>query len=134
MLLSRVLVIVAASFLLASETTVTADSNQAKISTVGHDGSSHRLLRGYKPVEDDSDDLDDLDETEERGGNSGLKDLAKSWGLSFSDITSGVVKLNESQYNAWKAMLNKGIDAGKKANRDAYNAAWRKANGYGRRV
>ncbi|OWZ04506.1 RxLR effector protein [Phytophthora megakarya] len=117
MRLSQILVAVAASFLFASEAI-----------------ASQRVLRSYKPVEDDSDDLDDLDDSEERGGNSALKDLAKTWGLSYSGIKSGVVRLTEEQHNAWKAILNAGIDAGKKAKRDAYNDAWRKANGIGRRV
>ncbi|OWZ20238.1 Avirulence (Avh) protein [Phytophthora megakarya] len=138
MRLSQVLVVAAASFLFASDAiAVTMDTNQAKISTMARGGPSQRLLRSYKPVEDDSDgldDLEDLDDSEERGGNSGLKDLAKSWGLSYSGIKSGAVRLSESQHNAWKAIVNAGIDAGKKAKRDAFNDAWRKANGYGRRV
>ncbi|OWZ14096.1 Avirulence (Avh) protein [Phytophthora megakarya] len=132
MRLSQVLVVAAASFLFATETiAVTMDSNQGKISSVARGGQSQRVLRSYKPVEDDSDDLDD---SEERGGNSALKDLAKSWGLSFSGIQSGVVKLSEEQHNAWTAIVNAGIATSKKTKRDAYNKAWREAHGIGRRV
>ncbi|OWZ09082.1 Avirulence (Avh) protein [Phytophthora megakarya] len=138
---SQVVVVAAASFLFASEAiAVTVDTNQGKISTVARGGPSQRLLRSYKAAEDDSDDLDDLDDledlddSEERGGNSALKDLAKSWNLSYSGIKSGAIKLTEEQHNAWKAIINARIDAGTKAKRDAYNAAWRKENGIGRRV
>ncbi|POM73702.1 Secreted RxLR effector peptide protein [Phytophthora palmivora] len=107
------------------------DSNQAKISTVEGDGPSQRLLRRYE--EPDSDDLDDLDE--ERGGNTDqLKALARSWGLSFSEISKGTVRLTEKQHEAWIAIVNKGIEASKKAKRDAANAVWRRNHGIGRRV
>ncbi|OWZ04256.1 RxLR effector protein [Phytophthora megakarya] len=138
MLLTRVLVIVAASFVLASEATVTMNSNQAKISTMARGGSSQRLLRSYKPVEDDSDglnDLENLDEPEERGGNTEqLKALATDWGLSFSKISNGSIKLTEEQLQAWQAIVNAGVQAKRKVARDAHNAAWRAEHNLGRRV
>ncbi|OWY97907.1 Avirulence (Avh) protein [Phytophthora megakarya] len=142
MLLTRVLVIVAASFVLASEATVTINSNQAKISTMAHTmargGPSQRLLRSYKPVEDDSDglnDLENLDESEERGGNTEqLKALARGWGLSFSKISNGSIKLTEEQLQAWQAIINAGVQAKRKVARDAHNAAWRAEHNLGRRV
>ncbi|POM59937.1 Secreted RxLR effector peptide protein [Phytophthora palmivora] len=135
MRLSQVLVVAAASFLFASEAiTVTMDSNQAKISTVVGGGPSQRLLRrNEKPVDPDSDDSDDLDE--ERGGNTDqLKALARSWGLSFSGISQGTVRLSEDQLKAWQAIVNAGIKASKREKIAAYNAAWRRENGIGRRV
>ncbi|POM66558.1 Avirulence protein (Avh) [Phytophthora palmivora] len=132
--LSQVLVVAAASFLFASEAiAVTMDSNQAKISTVARGSPSQRLLRRYeKPVDPDSDDSDDLDylNSEERGIGSKLQALASSWGHSVDDISNGVVRLTEKQHDAWKAVVNKGIEASKKAKREAANAAWRARNGY----
>ncbi|OWZ18733.1 Avirulence (Avh) protein [Phytophthora megakarya] len=138
MRLSQVLVFAGASIIFESGVTaVTIDSNQAKISMVAGASPSQRLLRSYKPVEDDSVDVDDffdLDDSEERGGNSALKDLARSWGFSLSDIQSGVVKLTEEQLKTWIEIVNQSITASKKAKVAAYNDAWRKSNGYGRRV
>ncbi|OWZ00552.1 hypothetical protein PHMEG_00028226 [Phytophthora megakarya] len=115
---------VAESFLFVSEAIALAmDPNQAKISTVAGGDQSLRVLRSYKPVEDDS---DKRDATEERGGNSALKDLAKTWCHSYSCIKLDVAQLTEKQHNAWKAIVNAGIDAGKKTKRDAYNKAWRR--------
>ncbi|POM81405.1 Avirulence protein (Avh) [Phytophthora palmivora] len=133
MRLAQVLLVAAASFLFASEAiAATMDSNQAKISTVVGGSPSQRLLRrNEKPVDpdlDDSDDLDDLDE--ERGIKTELKALAKTWGLSFSDIAKGSVRLSDDQLTAWQAVVNKGIEVKKKVNREAYNAAWRARNGY----
>ncbi|GMF16556.1 unnamed protein product [Phytophthora fragariaefolia] len=107
---------------------VTMDSNQAKISTVARGGSRQRFLRSYKKtVEDDSDDLDDLDE--ERVRTTALETLAKSWGYTYDDIVKRVVTLTDDQYRAWRHLLNKGVDASKKARRDAFNADWRRAHG-----
>ncbi|POM70262.1 Secreted RxLR effector peptide protein [Phytophthora palmivora] len=135
MRLSQVLVIAAASFLFAGEAiAVTMDSNQAKISTVARGSPSQRLLRKYE--ETDSDDLDDLDylNSEERGIESIVQALATQWGHSVDDISNGLVRLTEKQHEAWKAIVNKGIEASKKAKRDAANAAWRRDHGIGRRV
>ncbi|OWZ13275.1 Avirulence (Avh) protein [Phytophthora megakarya] len=139
MRLSQVLVLAAASFLFASETiAVTMGSNQAKISTVARVRPNQRLLRSYKPVEDDSDDqddLDDLDDSEERGGNTEqLKALARGWGLSFSKISNGSIKLTDEQLQAWQAIINSGVQAKRKFARDAHNAAWRAEHNLGRRV
>ncbi|OWZ04483.1 Avirulence (Avh) protein [Phytophthora megakarya] len=135
MRLSQVLVIGAASFLFANEAiAVTMDSNQAKVSTMASAGPTQRLLRSYKHVEEDSDDLDDLDNLEERSGNPALRDLAKSWSLSFDDIISGAIRLTDEQHNAWKAIVNAGITKGQKKSRDAYNEVWRAKHGYGKRV
>ncbi|POM73989.1 Hypothetical protein PHPALM_9109 [Phytophthora palmivora] len=138
MRLSQVLVIGAASFLFAGEAiAVTMDSNQAKISTVARGSPSQRLLRKYEePDSDDLDDLDDLDylNSEERGIESKLQALATQWGHSVDDISNGVVKLTEQQHEAWKAIVNKGIDARKKLKRDTANAAWRRDHGLERRV
>ncbi|POM61477.1 RxLR effector peptide [Phytophthora palmivora] len=135
MRLSQVLVVAAASFLFASEAiAVTADSNQAKLSTVARVGPSQRLLRRYE--EPDSDDLDDLDDTEERGRS--IYDLATKWGHSVDDIKSGAVRLSESRLKKWQTALNEAIDAKKKAERVAHNAgvsaAYRKAYGLERRA
>ncbi|POM79605.1 Hypothetical protein PHPALM_2678 [Phytophthora palmivora] len=138
MRLSQVLVIAAASFLFAGEAiAVTMDSNQAKISTVARGSPSQRLLRKYE--ETDSDDLDDLDDldylnSEERGIESKLQALATQWGHSVNDISNGLVRLTGKQHEAWKAIVDKGIEASKKAKRDAANAAWRRDHGIGRRV
>ncbi|OWY99928.1 Avirulence (Avh) protein [Phytophthora megakarya] len=131
MRLSQVLVVVAASFLFASETiAVTIDSNQAKISTVAHGGPNQRLLRRYKePV--DEEPFQDL---EERGKTTMLKELAESWGKSYDDIISRVIRLTDKEQKAWTATINKAVDAKRKKHRVAHNAAWRKENGYGRRV
>ncbi|POM80734.1 Avirulence protein (Avh) [Phytophthora palmivora] len=128
MRLSQVLVVAAASFLFASETiAVTMDSNEAKLSTVARGGPSQRLLRRYE--EPDSDDLDD---TEERGPT--ISELAAKWGHSVDDISNGVVRLSEKQLKKWQDALNDAIAASKKAKRDAANAAWRRENGFERRV
>ncbi|OWZ10620.1 Avirulence (Avh) protein [Phytophthora megakarya] len=106
MRLSQVLM-VAAAFLFTSEAiAVTVVSNQAKISTVASAGPNQRLLRSYKPVEEDSDDLDALDKTEERGRPSKLQALASSWGLSFDDIVAGTQRLTDEQQTAWIAIVN----------------------------
>ncbi|OWZ09366.1 Avirulence (Avh) protein [Phytophthora megakarya] len=142
MRLSQVLVVVAASFLFASETiAVTIDSNQAKISTVAHGGPNQRLLRRYKePVdeepEDDEepDDLNNLQDLEERGKTEMLKDLANSWGKSYDDIINSVIRLTDDEQKAWIKTINNAVAEKKKTSRDAYNANWRRENGYGRRV
>ncbi|OWZ10812.1 Avirulence (Avh) protein [Phytophthora megakarya] len=135
--LSQVVVVAAASFLFASKAiAVTADTNQAKISMVARGGPSQRLLR-YKPVKDDSydiDDLDDLGETEERGFTSDLQALARSWSLSYDDIAAGTQRLTHDQQKEWTAIVNKAITKSQRKNREAYNAKWRKENGYERRV
>ncbi|OWY99634.1 Avirulence (Avh) protein [Phytophthora megakarya] len=139
MRLSQVVVVAVASFLFASEgIALSMDTNQAKILTVARGGPSQRLLRSYKPVKDDSDDLDDLedlDDSEERGGNTEqLQALARSWGLSFSKISNGTIKLTEEQLQAWQAIINAGVKASEKAQRDAHNAKWRRDHNLGRRV
>ncbi|OWY94008.1 Avirulence (Avh) protein [Phytophthora megakarya] len=135
MRLTQVVVVAAVSFLFTSDViAVTMDSNQAKVSAVAGADPSHRFMRSYKPVEEDSDDLDVIDETEERGGTSKLQDLARSWGLSYDEIATGTQRLTHDQQIAWTAVVNKAIAKSQKKSRDAYNAAWRKANGYERRL
>ncbi|OWZ00839.1 Avirulence (Avh) protein [Phytophthora megakarya] len=136
MRLSQVLVVVAASFLFASETiAVTIDSNQAKISTVAHGGPNQRLLRRYKePVDEEPDDFYNLQDLEERGKTTMLTDLANSWSKSYDDIINGVIRLTDDEQKAWIKTINKAVDAKKKKHRDAHNAAWRAKHGLGRRV
>ncbi|OWZ07421.1 Avirulence (Avh) protein [Phytophthora megakarya] len=136
MRLSQFLVVVAASFLFASETiAVTIDSNQAKISTVAHGGPNQRLLRRYKePVDEEPDDLNNLQDLEERGKTTMLKELAESWGKSYDDIINSVITLTRDEKREWIATINKAVAAKRKKHRDAHNAAWRAENGVGRRV
>ncbi|OWY90619.1 Avirulence (Avh) protein [Phytophthora megakarya] len=136
MRLSQVLVVTAASFLFASDAiAVTMDSNQAKISTVAHGGPKQRLLRRYKePVDEEPDDLNNLQDLEERGKTTMLKELASGWGKSYDDIINRAIRLTDDEQKAWIATINKAVAAKKKKQRDAHNAAWRAANGVGRRV
>ncbi|OWZ00614.1 RxLR effector protein [Phytophthora megakarya] len=119
MRLSQVLVVVAASFLFASETiAVTIDSNQAKISTVAHGGPNQRLLRRYKePVDEEPDDLNNLQDLEERGITTMLQELASTWGKSYDDIINRVITLTGDEKKAWRTTINKAVDAKKKKHR-----------------
>ncbi|EGZ10416.1 hypothetical protein PHYSODRAFT_287041 [Phytophthora sojae] len=145
MRLSQVLVVAAASFLFASEAiAVTTDSVQAKITTVARGGPSQRLLRSYsKPAEENdsadsekwgftTEELDD--DSEERGLTSGqiesLTKLANKWGHSYDDLVNGVVRLSEKKQQKWIDRVNAYIKENKKAQREAYNAAWRAEHGY----